>query len=262
MTMVQDPPQPVGVLLKHWREQRRLSQLELATRTEVSARHLSFVETGRSKPTQTMLLKLSEQLDIPLRERNSLLLAGGYAPAYAEHQLSDIPMAAVADAIGKILRGHLPYPAVVVDRHWNMVDGNEAVALFTAGCAMHLLEPPINVLRLALHPEGMARRIQNLGQTRAHLLDRLAHQISATGDAALRDLHRELRTYPGDDLDTVHDTRALVVPIRLAPDGDGPELAFFSTTTVFGTPLDVTLAELAVESFYPADETTVAAFKR
>lgn len=265
-TQLQDPPRQVGVLLRHWRERRRLSQLELATRSDVSARHLSFVETGRSKPTQSMLLRLSEQLDIPLRERNSLLLAGGYAPAYAEHQLNDIPMAAVSDAIGKILRGHLPYPAVVVDRHWNLVDGNEAVALFTAGCAAHLLEPPINVLRLTMHPEGLARRLRNLGQTRAHLLDRLAHQVSTTGDSVLADLLSELRAYPGDDLDTVHDTRALVVPIRLTAQltasAEPVELAFFSTTTVFGTPLDVTLAELAIESFYPADEATAAAFRR
>ena len=257
MTLVDDAPQPVGVLLRHWRERRRMSQLDLATRTEVSARHVSFVETGRSRPTRAMLLKLSEQLEIPLRERNSLLLAGGFAPAYPQHRLSDVPMAAVSDAIRVILDAHSPYPAVVVDRHWNMVDGNDGVALFTAGCAAHLLEPPVNVLRLSLHPDGMASRITNLGQWRAHILDRLAHQIAATGDAALGALHRELSAYPGADLDRVHDTRALVIPLVF----DG-ELSFFSTTTVFGTPLDVTVAELAIESFYPADSATAAAFAR
>ncbi|MFH5232593.1 helix-turn-helix domain-containing protein [Antrihabitans spumae] len=264
MTTTLEAQEPVGVLLRHWRERRRMSQMDLALRTEVSARHLSFVETGRSKPTRTMLLKLSEQLEIPLREQNSLLLAGGFAPAYAEHQLSDLPMAVVSDAIRKILDGHLPYPAIVVDRHWNMVDGNEAVALFTAGCAEHLLEPPINVLRLSLHPDGMAPRIANIGQWRAHILDRLAHQIAATGDSQLSSLHRELSAYPGDDMDRAYDTRALVVPVRFrgSPDGNSPDLAFFSTTTVFGTPLDVTLAELAIESFYPADEFTTAAFRR
>ena len=260
-----EPAQPVGVLLRHWRERRRLSQLDLASRTEVSARHVSFVETGRSKPTRAMVLKLSEQLDIPLRERNSLLLAGGFAPAYPEHQLDALPMAAVADAIGKILDAHLPYPALVVDRHRRMVDGNAAITAFTAGCAPNLLEPPINVLRLSLHPDGMAPRIRNLGQWRAHILDRLAHQIATTGDDRLSELHRELSGYPGgNDGDEKgaggHDTRALTVPLRVA--GPSSDLSFFSTTTVFGTPLDVTLAELAIESFYPADDLTAASFAR
>ena len=248
--------QPVGVLLRQWRERRRLSQLDLASRTEVSARHVSFLETGRSRPTKAMLLRLSEQLDIPLRERNSLLLAGGFAPAYPQHTLHDVPMAAVSDAIGMILAAHSPYPAVVVDRHWNMVDGNDGVALFTAGCASHLLEPPVNVLRLSLHPDGMAPRITNLGQWRAHILDRLAHQIAASGDPQLVALQRELSKYPGEDADRFHDTRSLVVPLKF--DGD---LSFFSTTTVFGTPLDVTVSELAIEAFYPADAATAAAIR-
>ncbi len=249
------PDQPVGVLLRHWRERRRMSQLDLALATEVSARHVSFVETGRSKPTRTMLLKLSEQLDIPLRERNSLLLAGGFAPAYPQHELADIPLPAVTDAIGKILDGHLPYPALVVDRHWSMVDANAAVGALTAGVAPELLEPPVNVLRLSLHPAGLASRIGNLAQWRAHVLDRLSRQVLTTGDPKLAALHKELREYPGGD-DHNYDTRALVVPLRI------DEYAFFSTTTVFGTPLDVTLAELAIEAFYPADEQTTAAFAR
>ena len=265
-TTLRPDAHPVGVLLRRWREQRRLSQLELATQAEVSTRHLSFVETGRSKPTQAMLLRLSEQLDIPLRERNALLLAGGFAPAYAEHRLTDVPMAAISDAIAKVLTGHLPYPAVVVDRHWHLVDANAAIGVLTDGCALHLLEPPVNVLRLALHPDGMAGRVRNLGQTRAHLLGRLAHQAAATGDPELAALHAELARYPGDDEHATVDSRALVVPIRLTatlPSADEPvELAFFSTTTVFGTPLDVTVAELAIEAFYPADEATAAAFGR
>ncbi|KAA0020031.1 helix-turn-helix domain-containing protein [Antrihabitans cavernicola] len=260
MTVLEEAPRHVGVLLRHWRESRRMSQLDLATRTEVSARHVSFVETGRSKPTRSMLLKLSEQLEIPHRERNSLLLAGGFAPAYPEHPIDAFPMAAVSDAIAKILDAQLPYPAIVVDRHWNMIDGNAAVELLTAGCAQYLLEPPVNVLRLSLHPDGMAPRIRNLGQWRAHVLDRLTHQINTTGDQQLVALHRELGSYPGSDEPGTHDTRALVVPLTLA--GATGDLSFFSTTTVFGTPLDVTLAELAIESFYPADDRTARAFGR
>lgn len=260
MTTLDDAPRHVGILLRHWRERRRLSQFDLATRTDVSARHVSFVETGRSKPTRAMLLKLSEQLDIPHRERNSLLLVGGFAPVYPEHPIDAFPMAAVSDAIGKILAAQLPYPALVIDRHWNMIDGNDAVDLLTAGCAAHLLEPPINVLRLSLHPEGMAPRIRNLGQWRAHVLDRLNRQIDATGDEQLVELHRELSGYGGDDSPAAHDTRALLVPLIVA--GPDHDLSFFSTTTVFGTPLDVTLTELAIESFYPADTATAQAFGR
>ena len=260
MTVVDDTEPDVGSLLRQWREHRRLSQLDLANRTEVSARHVSFVETGRSRPTRAMLLKLSEQLGIPHRERNTLLLAGGYAPAYPEHPIDAFPLSAVSDAIGRMLDALLPYPALVVDRHWTMVDGNDAVALLADGCASHLLEPPINVLRLSLHPDGMAPRIRNLGQWRAHVLDRLEHQIDATADPVLVELHSELTAYPGADQPGAHDTRALLVPLRVAgPDGD---LSFFSTTTVFGTPLDVTLAELAIESFHPADSATARAFGR
>ncbi|MDV6292589.1 helix-turn-helix domain-containing protein [Rhodococcus aetherivorans] len=257
MTTVHE--EPVGVLLRHWRERRGLSQLALANRAEVSARHVSFLETGRSRPTRTMLLRLADQLDIPLRERNSLLLAAGLAPAYPEHRLGDVPMAAVADAIERILASHRPYPALVVDRHWTMVDANDAVVGLLDGCAPRLLEPPVNVLRVTLHPEGMAPRIANHGQWRAHLLTRLRHQLAATGDPVLRRLHAELAAYPCDD--DGHDAEldpagahALVVPLRLRTD-DG-ELSLLSTTTLFGTPLDVTVAELAIEAFYPADETT------
>ncbi|MFE3289129.1 helix-turn-helix domain-containing protein [Rhodococcus sp. NPDC059234] len=268
MSTLVDSPQPVGTLLRSWRERRRLSQLDLANQAGVSPRHVSFLETGRSRPTRTMLLRLSDQLDIPLRERNTLLLAGGFAPAYPEHSLSAVPMAAIAAAVGQILEAQLPNPTVVVDRHWTMVDGNAAVALFTDGCAAHLLEPPVNVLRLSLHPDGMAPRIVNLAQWRAHLLHRLDSQIAATGDPALRELAAELSRYPSDNGDGAPECHegaglvpgALVVPIRFATAAG--ELAFLSTTTVFGTPLDVTVAELAIETFYPANPETAATLRR
>ncbi|MFW0788038.1 helix-turn-helix domain-containing protein [Gordonia sp. CPCC 205333] len=243
----------VGVLVREWRTRRRLSQLELGLRADVSAKHVSFIETGRSRPTREMLLNLSEHLDIPLRERNEILLAGGFAPAYPEHAMTDIPMAAVASAIARILAAHRPNPAVVVDRHWTMVDANPAIALLTEGCAADLLEPPINVLRLALHPEGMAPRIANLAQLRGPLLDRLQHQIAVTGDAILIRLAAELEGYatgPGD----CESRSELLVPVHI--DTAAGQLNLMSMTTIFGAPRDVTVADLAIESFYPADERT------
>ncbi len=228
----------------------------------MSTRHISYVENGRSKPTSAMILHLSDQLEIPLRERNALLLAGGYAPAYPEHDMNSPPMSVVNDAINSVLEGHLPYPAVVVDRHWELVAGNAAIAVLTEGSAAHLLEPPVNVLRLSLHPEGMAPRIVNLAQWRAHILHRLAHQAQTTGDEWLRELHDELAAYPREGQGDGHDGQptAIVVPLRYrTPHG---ELSFFSTTTVFGTPLDVTVAELAIEAFYPAEPGTAQILKR
>jgi transcriptional regulator with XRE-family HTH domain len=255
--MLDAPAQPVGALLRRWRELRRLTQLDLSLRAEVSARHLSFVETGRAKPTSSMILLLSEHLDVPLRERNLLLLAGGYAPAYPQHGLADAPMTAISDAINAILTAHQPYPAVVIDRHWELVAGNDAVDLFTAGAAAHLLEPPVNVLRLSLHPDGMASRIVNLVQWRAHLLERLHRQLEATGDAQLVELLEELRGYPGGGPAPPAppgETGALIAPLRYrTPAG---VLSLFSATTVFGTPRDVTVSELAIETFYPADTAT------
>jgi transcriptional regulator with XRE-family HTH domain len=257
VTMVQVPAEPVGALLRRWRERRRLTQLDLSLRADVSARHLSFVETGRAKPTSSMILLLSEHLDVPLRERNTLLLAGGYAPAYPQHGLGDAPMAAISEAITAILTAHQPYPAVVIDRQWELVDANRAVGLLTAGAAAHLLEPPVNVLRLSLHPDGMATRIANLAQWRAHLLERLRQQVETTGDAQLAEVLEELRGYPGGDRSApaaASDTGALIVPLQYrTPAG---VLSLFSTTTVFGTPRDVTVSELAIETFYPADIAT------
>ncbi|WP_203824199.1 helix-turn-helix domain-containing protein [Actinoplanes palleronii] len=241
----------VGQLLRTWRDERRLSQLDLSARTGVSARHLSFVETGRSRPTPEMILRLAEELDVPLRQRNELLLAGGFAPAFPESDLDGPPLAVLLAGLRQVLAGHEPYPAVLVDRHWTMVDGNNAVARLTRGCAPELLEPPVNVLRLALHPDGMAGRIENLAEWRTHVLHRLDRQAAATADPVLRELRSEVGGYPGGEIAARPD--GLVVPLRY----DG--LSFFSITSVLGTPRDVTLAELAIEAFLPADADTAAA---
>lgn len=265
MTTVQR--ESAGTLLRRWRERRGLSQLALANLAGVSARHLSFVETGRSNSSRRLLLDLSEHLDLPLRERNALLLSAGLAPAYPEHRFGDVPMAAVSEAIGRILTSHMPFPALIVDRHWTMIDANDAIAAFVIDCTPALLEPPVNVLRLTLHPGGLAPRIINLPQWRSHLLARLRHQIAATADPQLMRLLDELEGYPcaGHDGSTTRDesdgsdvgdssAAALVVPLRLRVGGD--ELSLLSTTTLFGTPLDVTVSELAIEAFYPADDAT------
>jgi transcriptional regulator with XRE-family HTH domain len=252
-------PVPVGKLLRSWRERRMVSQLELALRAEVSARHLSFVETGRSRPTSEMILRLAHQLNVPLRERNVLLLSGGYAPAFPVNQLADPPMRAVHEAIEHVLRAHEPYPAVVIDAGWDLVAANDAVPLLTNGAAPELLEPPANVLRLSLHPDGMAPRIVNLPEWRAHLLDRLSRDIEATASPALIELRDELAAYPCPRPATSPDTRAILVPLRLRV--DDTVLSLFSTTTVFGTPREVTLSELAIESFYPADAPTAEFLK-
>lgn len=250
---------PVGPLLREWRQRRRLSQFELALQAGVSSRHLSFVETGRSRPSAEMVLHLAERLEVPLRERNHLLLAAGYAPAFAQRELDAAELGPVRDAIDQVLRGHEPYPALVVDRHWGLVAANRTLGLLLEGVAGHLLEPPINVLRLSLHPEGLAPRILNLHQWRSHLLERLARDALTSGDPALTVLHDELATYPdsdpGDGLDPAFSD--IAVPLRLRQDGN--ELAFVSTKTTFGTAVDVTVAELSIEAFYPADPQTTEA---
>jgi len=194
-SQVADRPR-IGTLLRDWRVRRRMSQQDLALEAGVSARHVSFVETGRSKPSADMVIQLAEHLEVPLRDRNTLLLAAGFAPAYAQRDLDEPEMGPVRQAIDRVLRGHEPYPAVVVDRHWGLVAANRAVPLLIGGAADHLLEPPVNVLRLSLHPEGMAPRIVNLGEWRAHLLDRLGRQAVVSGDPALFALHEELAGYP------------------------------------------------------------------
>ena len=246
-----------GVLIREWRQRRRLSQLDLAIAANVSSRHLSFVETGRSRPTSEMILHLAEHLDVPLRDRNALLLAGGYAPAYPERGLAAPELQAVQAALSKVLKGHEPYPAVVVNRWWELVDANAGIALFTRDVKPDLLAPPANVLRLSLHPDGMASRIANLPEWRAHLLARLHHQAEATGDRRLTELHDELAAYPGGQAQPPPTPADVVVPLRYR--ADEGELNFLSITAVIGTPMDVTVSELAIESFYPADAPTAAA---
>lgn len=254
---------PVGQLLREWRERRRLSQLDLAIQAEISTRHLSFVETGRSKPTSQMILRLSDQLEVPLRERNGLLLAGGYAPVYPEGGLDAPELGAIRETLRQVLSAHQPNPAVVVDRHWNLVDANDTVALFLDGAAAELRAAPINVLRLSLHPNGMAPRIVNLGQWRAHLLGRLRRQAATTADPILAALHDELRAFPCAQPESEVELPGpgdVAVPLRYRH-GDA-ELSFVSITAVFGTPLDITVAELAIESFYPTDAATNTVLRR
>ncbi len=253
----------VGELLRDWRRRRRLSQLDLALGADVSARHLSFVETGRARPSANMVLRLAEELEVPLRDRNHLLLAAGYAPAFGQRGLEEPEMGPVRDALDRLLAAHEPFPALVVDRHWGMIAANRALGLLTAGTAAHLLEPPVNVLRLALHPEGLAPRIANLGQWRAHLLDRLGRQAVVSGDPALATLYDELAAYPGGDPAEAHDLAAIDVatPLRLH-DGDAGVLTFISTITTFGTAVDVTVSELSLEAFLPADAATADALRR
>ena len=252
---------PFGTHLRHWRVHRRLSQLDLAQEAEVSTRHLSYVETGRAAPSREMVLRLADRLEVPLRERNALLVAAGYAPMYRQRALDDPALAAARRAVDLVLKGHEPFPALAVDRHWNLVAHNAVVPLLMAGASAELLQPPINVLRLSLHPEGLAPRIANLAQWRAHLLERLQQQIAATGDATLAALHDELAAYrtdhAGHDASGVGgDLSGVVVPFQLATEGG--VLSFISTTTVFGSPVDITLQELAVESFFPSDAQTTA----
>jgi transcriptional regulator with XRE-family HTH domain len=274
----------VGERLRTWRERRRVSQLDLSLQAGISARHLSFVETGRSKPSSGLILRLSEELDVPLRERNALLLAGGFAPAYPEHGLDAPPLSAVTEAMRQVITAHMPNPALAVDGHWELIDANDAVFRMVEGSAPELMEPPINVLRISLHPDGMAPSIVNLAQWRRHVLFRLRRQADRSGDPFLHELYEELSGYPGDGgtgrpdgasgtsgvggasevgeastfgvTSDVGGAADVVLPMRLRM--DGRELSFLSTTTVFGSPLDVTVAELAIESFYPADAATAA----
>ena len=248
----------VGAMIREWRQRRRLSQLDLALEAEISQRHLSFMESGRARPSREMVLRLAEHMAVPLRQRNHLLVAAGFAPSYGERDLDDPVLRPALSAIELVLKGHEPYPAIAVDRNWNMVLANRAAAAFLEGIEEpSLLSPPVNVLRLALHPRGLAPRIANFGEWRAHLLDRLRRQIDATADPALAALERELSSYPGQPGSGARSgdpASRIAVPMRVRMDGRA--LSFISTVTVFGTPLDVTLSELAIESFFPADAAT------
>jgi transcriptional regulator with XRE-family HTH domain len=252
---------PFGEHLRQWRQRRRMSQLELSVDAEISTRHLSFVETGRAMPSREMVLRLSERLAVPLRERNTMLMAAGYAPMYKERPLGDPALAAARQAVELVLKGHEPYPALAVDRHWNMVAHNRAVAALLTGVDAELLKPPVNVLRLSLHPNGLAPRLANLNQWRAHLFERLRQLIQLSADPVLAALLDELQHYPAaaDDLRLEGELIGVVVPLRLHTDTG--TLSFISTTTVFGSPMDVTLQELAVETLFPADAQTSEALR-
>ena len=255
----------VGDFLREWRQRRRLSQMDLALEAEISTRHLSFLETGSSQPSREMVLLLSEKLDMPLRERNIMLVSAGFAPVYSERSLDDPALASMRQAVDLVLRGHDPYPALAVDRHWSLVSANDALVSLIGDVDLALMRPPVNVLRLSIHPAGLARRIVNFTEWRNHLVARLHKQVDATGDARLAALIEELRAYPTPDAaargsKSNHDYAGIVVPLQLMTE-EGV-LTLFSTTTIFGTPVDVTLSELAIEAFFPADPETGLALRR
>lgn len=245
-----------GSLMRDWRQRRRLSQLDLAIEADVSARHVSFIETGRSSPSRAMVLRLADVLDVPLREQNQLLLAAGLAPEYGERSLDDPDMAAIREGIEHVLTAYNPNPCVVVDRGWRLVRANEGAAILLDGVAPTLLEQP-NALRIALHPEGLAPRIRNLPQWRHHLVERLRREIAISGSAESSSLLAEIESYPGDFAES-RDFGGVAVPLELYTPA-GQLLTFVSMVTTFGTALDLTAAELSIEAFLPADEATAAA---
>jgi transcriptional regulator with XRE-family HTH domain len=253
-----------GPLLREWRQRRRISQLDLALDGNISTRHLSFLETGRARPSRDMVLHLAEQLEVPLRDRNILLSAAGFAPVFGERPLDDPALGAARQAVELVIQGHAPYPAIAVDRHWTLIAANDAVPPLMTGVDAELLRPPVNVLRLALHPAGLAPRTVNLPAWRNHLLERLHRQVETSGDPVLIALLEELRGYPVPYVPRppppARDYAGIVVPFELATEAG--VLAFFSTITVFGTPIDVTLSELALECFYPADAATAEILQR
>ncbi|NYI76565.1 helix-turn-helix domain-containing protein [Nocardioides panzhihuensis] len=250
----------VGEMLREWRHRRRLSQLDLAIAADVSARHVSLVETGRSRPSTDMILRLADQLDIPLRDRNQLLLAAGFAPRYTQRPLEDDALAAAREAIGRVLRAHEPYPALVVDRRWNILMTNRAVDQFFADVDPELLEPPVNLVRLGLHPRGLAPLVVNLADVRAVFRARVRRQLAVVADPELTRLYEEVLAPGGRDEEagSLALEADVVIPMTLRV--DGRELNLFSTITTFGTPMDITLDEVAIESYYPADDASAAYF--
>lgn len=252
---------PLGEQLREWRTRRRMSQMDLALDSDISTRHLSFIETGRSKPSAAMLGRIADCLDIPHRARNALLLAAGHAPDYQERPLDSAEMAGMQAIVGHVLKGHEPYPALAVDRHWNMIAANDAIAILIEQVAPALLTPPANVLRIALHPDGLAPQIANYGIWRAHILHRLDLQIEASADAGLIALRDEIAAYPGPANDNGADVvSSIAVPLVL--DTIAGRISFVSTVTIFGTPVDITLSELAIEAFFPADAESAALLQR
>ncbi|WP_102144302.1 helix-turn-helix transcriptional regulator [Mycobacterium hubeiense] len=244
--------------MREWRQRRRLSQLDLALQADVSPRHVSFIETGRSVPSRTMVLRLAEALDVPLREQNQLLMAAGLAPVYAERSLDDPDMAAVRDGVERVLAAYNPFPCVAVDRGWQIVRANEGAGVLLDGVAPHLLERP-NALQIALHPDGLAPRIKNLAEWRHHLISRLRREVAVSGSADLSELLAEIESYPGG-FEEIRDLGGVVVPLELYS-RQGRLLTFLSTVTTFGTALDLTAAELSIEAFLPADDETAAALR-
>ncbi|MFE2841949.1 helix-turn-helix domain-containing protein [Streptomyces scopuliridis] len=275
----------VGPLLRDWRKRRRVSQLELAIRADSSARHISFIETGRARPSEEMVLRLAERLDVPVRERNTLLLAAGYAPRFTETALDDPAMDAVREGLERLLRGYEPYPAVVVDGTYTVVAANRGIAMLMEGLPAKLLAPPLNAMRLTLHPEGLAPRIRNLREWRGHLLDQMERRLALDRSPALRAVYEEVAAYPlpesgveeagaeeagaeadgaeadGTEADGTGALRSVAGPSFALPmiiEHDGRVLSFLSSISTFNTPMDVTVAELAIETFLPADPATVA----
>ena len=249
-------PVHIGHHLREWRQRRHLSQLDLAGDAEISARHLSFVETGRAAPSREMVMRLAERLEVPLRERNVLLVAAGFAPAFPQRTLDDPALKAARQAIDLVLKAHEPNPALAVDRHWNLVSANRMVAPLMDGIPQRLLGQPFNVMRLAFHPEGLAARTVNLAEWCAHLLERLHHQCEATADPELLKLYDDLRAFKIPARSAPITTDGVAIPFKMRYEGE--VLSFISTTMVFGTPVDITLSELALETFFPADELTAA----
>jgi transcriptional regulator with XRE-family HTH domain len=255
----------VGPLLREWRERRRRTQLELALEAGISTRHLSFVETGRSKPSAEMVLRLAEGLEVPFRERNQLLLAAGHAPAFPERSLEDPELAPVREALDLILTGHEPYPAVVVDRGWNVVAANSPMGMLAEWVDSALLDPPVNAMRVGLHPRGLAPWIVNLGEVRAYFLGRLERQVAIAGDAVLAALLEEVAAYPAPEYE--HDPASeaaageILTPLMRMRGPDGGELSFFATVATFGTAVEVTTSELSIELAFPADATTAQALR-
>ncbi|MEV8308623.1 helix-turn-helix transcriptional regulator [Streptomyces flavidovirens] len=252
----------VGALLRGWRERRRLSQLELALRAGSSARHISFVETGRARPSEEMVLRLAEHLDVPVRERNALLLAAGYAPQYTETPLDDPALGALREGIEQLLAGYEPYPALVVDGSYTVVAANRGITMLLDGLPEHLLTPPLNAMRITLHPEGLAPRIRNLREWRGHLLAQMERQIALVRSEALRAVYDEVAGYPVAEREAGDAPGPEAAPypyfaLPLQVEHDGHVLSFVSSISTFNTPMDVTVAELAIETFLPADPATV-----
>jgi transcriptional regulator with XRE-family HTH domain len=254
------PVPTVGQLLRDWRRLRNLSQLDLAIQADVSARHISFVETGRTVPSSAMVLRLAAELDVPLRDRNRLLVAAGHAPVYRERPPDDPDFGRVREALGRIVRAHSPYPAVALDRRWHILIANPAFDVLAEGAGAELLRPPVNMMRLGFHPDGLAPRLRNLVQVRAHLLPRLGRQAARTGDSQLMALHEELLGYGPNAAPQPPDPADIALPIRLEHRGD--ELFFINTVTTFGAPFDLALEEVTIETYLPADEATAEHCRR